>query len=363
MTTVHKLTELGQAVWFDFIRRSFTEAGDLQTLIDQGVRGVTSNPSIFEKAIAGSEDYDVDIRRLVGEGKSVVDIYETLALADIQQAADLLLPLYEETDGRDGFVSLEVSPTLAHDTEGTIADARRLSIAVDRPNVMIKIPATPEGIPAIERVIAMGISVNVTLIFSLAQYEAAAGAYMAGLEQVQQAGGSLGQIASVASFFVSRVDTAVDQALADLGHPDLQGYAAVDNARLAYVRFQELFAGERWEKLAKAGAQIQRPLWASTGTKNSAYPDTLYVDELIGPHTVNTVPPATLQAFIEHGAVAPTIGKDLDGARRRSAKLFSVGINLDAITKKLLADGVEAFAKAFAGLLDSIEQKRKQLLA
>jgi transaldolase len=361
MTTLHKLSELGQAAWFDFIRRSFTEAGDLQALIEKGVRGVTSNPAIFDKAIAGSDDYDADIQRLVGEGKSVVEIYETLAVADIQSAADLLQPLYIETDGRDGFVSLEVSPTLAHETEATITDAKRLFAAVRRPNVMIKIPATPEGIPAIESVVAAGINVNVTLIFSIAQYGAAAEAYIAGLEKLLESGGTLARTASVASLFVSRVDAAVDAELERLGRTDRQGHAAVDNARLAYIRFREIFSGERWEKLVAAGARVQRPLWASTGTKNPAYPDTLYVDSLIGPDTVNTVPPATLDAFMDHGQVAHTIDTDLEGARLRMAELADAGIDLDSITAKLLHDGVASFAKAFESLLSSVESKKKRL--
>jgi transaldolase/glucose-6-phosphate isomerase len=363
MTKLHELAELGQAVWLDYIRRSFIERGDLQTLIEKGVRGVTSNPAIFEKSIAGSDDYDDDIKRLAGEGKSVSEIYETLALEDIRQAADLLRPLYDQTDGLDGYVSFEVSPILAHNTNGTIADAKRLFAAVGRPNIMIKIPATPAGIPAIETVIASGISVNVTLIFSLAQYEAAAGAYIEGLERLLDAGGTLAKTASVASFFISRVDAAVDATLEKLGHSDLKGKTAVDNAKLAYARFRERFTGERWNRLARAGAKVQRPLWASTGTKNSAYPDTLYVDRLIGPDTVNTVPPATLQAFIDHGQVALTVGKDLEGARSRLTRLAEVGINLDSITKKLLDDGVAAFAKPFESLMSSIEIKRDRLLA
>ena len=301
MSRLNQLTELGQAVWLDYIRRSFTQAGDLQALINQGVRGVTSNPAIFEQAIAGSDDYDEDIQRLAGENRTVNDIYEALAIEDIRQAADLLRPLYDRTAGRDGYVSLEVSPALAHDTAGTVADAKRLFAATDRANLMIKIPATPAGIPAIESVIAAGINVNVTLIFSLAQYEAAAWAYINGLEKLQKTGRSLGQTASVASFFISRVDTAVDAALEKIGRSDLQGTTAIDNARLAYARFREIFAGEHWDRLAGAGARVQRPLWASTGTKNPAYADTLYVDSLIGPDTVNTLPPATLKAFIDHG--------------------------------------------------------------
>jgi len=361
MTKLQQLAELGQAVWLDYIRRSFIESGDLKALIDKGVRGVTSNPAIFEKAIAGSADYDHDIQRLVGEGKSVGEIYEALALEDIQRAADLLRPLYDETAGRDGFVSLEVSPALAHDTEGTVADAKRLFAAVGRPNIMIKIPATPAGIPAVQAVIAVGISVNVTLIFSLAQYEAAAGAYIGGLEKLQEAGGALAKTASVASFFISRVDAAVDPMLEKLGYSDLQGKIAVDNAKLAYARFRERFTGERWDRLARAGARVQRPLWASTGTKTPAYPDTLYVDCLIGPDTVNTVPPATLQAFIDHGQVALTVDKDLEGARSRLTRLAELGVNLDSITNQLLEDGVDAFAKPFERLMRSIQSKMDKL--
>jgi len=361
MSKLNELTELGQAVWFDYIRRSFTRAGDLQALIDQGVRGVTSNPAIFEKAIAGSDDYDDDIQRLVGERKSVNEIYEALALEDIRQVADLLRPLYDRTDGRDGYVSLEVSPTLAHDTSGSADNAKRLFAAANRPNLMIKIPATPAGIPAIETVIAAGINVNVTLIFSLVQYEAAAGAYINGLEKLLEAGGALGQTASVASFFISRVDTAVDTALEKIGRSDLQGTTAIDNAKLAYARFREIFAGDRWDRLARAGARVQRPLWASTGTKNPAYADTLYVDSLIGPDTVNTLPPATLQAFMDHGQASLTINKNVEAARNRILALSNIGIGLETITKQLLDEGVAAFAKPFESLMGSIEGKREKL--
>lgn len=361
MTRLNQLNELGQAVWFDYIRRSFTRSGDLQALIEQGVRGVTSNPAIFEKAIADSDDYDADIRQLAGENKSVNDIYEALAIEDIRQAADLLRPLYDRTDGGDGYVSLEVSPTLAHDTAGTVADAKRLFAATDRPNLMIKIPATPAGIPAITTVIADGINVNVTLIFSLAQYEAAASAYIDGLEKQLKDGGNLAQTASVASFFVSRVDTAVDAALDKIGRHDLQGLTAIDNARLAYARFKEIFTGDRWDRLTSAGARVQRPLWASTGTKNPAYADTLYVDNLIGPHTVNTLPPKTLQAFMDHGQVSKTIDNDVAGARRRISALSDVGINLDTITRQLLEEGVAAFAKPFENLMGRLEEKVDRL--
>jgi len=361
MTKLHELSDLGQAVWFDYIQRSFTRSGKLLTLIERGVRGVTSNPSIFEKAIAGSEDYDADIQRMAVEGKSLDEIYEGIVLEDIRQAADLFRPLYEETDGRDGYVSLEVSPKLAHDTEGTILDARRLFAALGRPNIMIKIPATPAGVPAIEEVIASGVNVNVTLIFSLAQYEAAAGAYMAGLEKMAAAGGELARVASVASFFVSRVDTAVDAALEKTGNRELQGRIAVDNARVAYACFREIFSGGRWEKLKQAGARVQRPLWASTGTKNLAYSDTLYVDSLIGPDTVNAVPVSTLDAFMEHGQVVHTLQEDLPGARNSLALLPAFGVDFEGITQTLLDEGIAAFTLAFDNLMRRIEEKRDYL--
>ena len=360
---LHQLHARGQSVWYDYIRRAFIASGELQALVDQGVRGVTSNPSIFEKAIAGSADYDTALRPLVDAGKSVAEIYETLALEDIQAAADILRPVFDRSDGRDGFVSLEVSPTLAHDTANTIAEARRLHAALDRPNVMIKVPATQEGIPAITALIADGISVNVTLIFSTAHYEPVAEAYLAGLERLAAKGGDLGQVASVASFFVSRVDTAVDAALEKIGERALQGKIAVANAKAAYARFQTIFSGARWERLAALGAQVQRPLWASTGTKNPLYPDTLYVDALIGPDTVNTVPPATLNAFLDHGTVASTLAQDMDAAHSHLARLAGLGIDLDAITGKLQEDGVAAFAKSFEALMDSVAAKRAKLLA
>jgi len=370
MTKLHQLAKLGQAIWFDYIRRSFITSGDLQALIDEGLRGVTSNPSIFEKAIAGSTDYDDALYRLVEEGKTVEEIYEALTLEDIQRAADLLRPVYDETDGADGYVSLEVSPNLAYDTEGTIAEARRLFAALARPNVMIKVPATPDGIPAIETLIGDGINVNVTLIFSLAHYEAVAKAYMAGLEKLAANGGDLSKVASVASFFISRVDAAVDRQLDELTRQSsipniqsLQGKIAIANAKAAYARFRQVFSGPRWERLAARGARVQRPLWASTGTKNPLYPDTLYVDGLIGPDTVSTVPPATLNAFRDHGTVALTLEAGLDEARAQLAHLAEVGVHLDAVTQQLQDEGVAKFAKSFEALMDSIAEKREQLLA
>jgi transaldolase/glucose-6-phosphate isomerase len=374
MTKLHQLADLGQAIWFDYIRRSFITSGDLQALIDEGLRGVTSNPAIFEKAIAGSTDYDQDLHRLVDEGKSVEEIYEALALEDIRHAADLLRPAYDQTGGADGYVSLEVSPALAYDTKGTIAEARRLFAVLDRPNVMVKVPATPAGILAIKTLIGEGVNVNVTLMFSLAHYEAVAEAYIAGLEKLANDGGDpstgsgrgVSQVASVASFFVSRVDTAVDLALEAIGTSEalaLQGKIAIANAKATYARFRERFSSERWERLAAQGARVQRPLWASTSTKTPLYPDTLYVDSLIGPDTVNTVPPATLNAFRDHGTVALALEAGLDEARAQLARLTELGVDMDFITQKLQDDGVAKFAKSFEALMASIAEKRELLLA
>ncbi len=366
MTKLDELANLGQSIWFDYIRRSFMTSGDLQALIDEGLRGITSNPTIFEKAIAGSNDYDEDLNRLTGEGKSVEEIYEALTLDDIRRAADLLRPVYERTEGGDGYVSLEVNPGLAHDTGGTIAEAKRLFAELDRPNIMIKVPATSAGIPAIRTLIGDGVNVNVTLLFSLTQYEAVAEAYMAGLEKRFASGEDVSRIASVASFFVSRVDTVVDGMLEGMGSRaalSLQGEIAVANAKVAYARFRQIFGGERWKALTQHGARTQRVLWASTGTKNPLSPDTLYVDSLIGPDTVNTVPPATLNAFRDHGEVAPTLEVGLDEARDQLAHLADLGVDLDAITRKLQDDGVAKFSESFESLMETIAGKRERLLA
>jgi transaldolase/glucose-6-phosphate isomerase len=363
MTKLHELAGLGQSIWYDNIRRALLDHGDLQALVEAGVRGVTSNPSIFEKAIAGSTDYDETLEELVREGRSETELYEALAIEDIQRAADILRPVYDRTEGVDGYVSLEVSPTLAHDTEGTIAEARRLFGAVDRPNVMIKVPATPAGIPAIEALIGEGININVTLMFSLAHYNDVTSAYIAGLEKLASTCGDLSKVASVASFFVSRVDTAVDRALDEVGNEELQGKIAIANAKVTYARFHEVFSGEQWERLAAQGARVQRPLWASTSTKNPVYPDTLYVDALIGADTVNTVPPATLDAFLEHGTVAATLESEMDKAREQLDQLADQGVDLEAITEKLQEDGVASFANAFESLMSSIAGKREELLA
>jgi transaldolase len=335
----------------------------MQALIDEGIVGVTSNPSILEKAIAQSEDYDNAICELALAGKSTNEIYEALALEDIGETADLLKPVYDKTGGVDGYISLEVSPTLAHDTAGTIAEARRLFTGLGRPNIMIKVPATPEGMPAIETLTAEGININVTLIFSLSSYEDVMNAYITGLEKRLAAGQPIDHISSVASFFVSRVDTAVDKALEAKGNKSLQGKIAVANAKIAYARFQQVFSGERWQALAGNGARAQRPLWASTSAKNPAYPDTLYVDTLIGPDTVNTMPPATVEAFKDHGVVAVTLTEGVEDAAGQLEALAQAGIDLDAVTDQLQIDGVAAFAKSFHSLIDSIENKRVAILA
>ncbi|MDT8271577.1 MAG: bifunctional transaldolase/phosoglucose isomerase [Desulfomonilia bacterium] len=361
MTKLQELSKIGQSIWLDYIRRSLITSGELQGLVDQGIRGVTSNPTIFEKAIAGSADYDEDLKALVAAGNSAEEIYECMALWDISHAADLLRPLYDATGGLDGYVSLEVSPTLAYDTGRTIHDARRLFKKLARPNIMIKVPATTQGIPAIETLIADGINVNVTLLFSIPQYESVARAYISGLEKLAGSGGDVKKVASVASFFVSRVDTAVDDILEKAGNKDLKGKIAVANARIAYALFKKLFSGERWSRLSEKGAQVQRLLWASTGTKDPAYPDTMYIDSLIGPHTVNTVPPSTLQLFMDHGHVGMSLEEDTDEAMSRIERLKGLGIDLDAVTGTLLVDGVSSFSKSFESLMKSIETKRDEL--
>ena len=365
MNKLHQLHQLGQSIWLDYIRRSFTRAGDLARLVEQGVRGVTSNPTIFEKAITGSDDYDDDLREVMQDGGDAESIYERLAITDIREAADALRPVYDASRRADGYVSLEVSPSLARDTDGTIEAAGRLFRAVDRPNLMIKIPATSEGVPAVRAAICAGINVNVTLIFSLDNYEEVAEAYISGLEEMASLGGDPSRVASVASFFVSRIDAAVEKKLAALGAQmaapaDAPGSIAVDNARLAYARYGEIFSGPRWERLLHSGAREQRLLWASTGTKSDRLPDTFYVDELIGGPTVNTVPPATLDAFLDHGTVAATLAKDPEGARQRIEQLADVGVNLEDVTAELQTAGVESFAASFSSLLSGVEEKRSR---
>jgi transaldolase/glucose-6-phosphate isomerase len=361
--TANPLNEVlahGQSIWYDNIRRSLITSGELARMIEEdGLRGVTSNPSIFEKAITGSTDYADALAELGGSGLDARALYEQVAVRDIQDAADVLRPLYEGTDRRDGYISLEVSPELAHDADGTVAEAVRLWNEVGRENLMVKVPATDAGIEAIKVLVGLGINVNVTLLFSQAAYERVALAYLAGLERHAATGGDVSRVASVASIFVSRIDSAVDALLA--GRPEaeaaaVRGKVAIANAKLTYVRFRELFSGPRWERLAARGAQSQRVLWASTGTKDPAYRDVLYVEELIGPDTVNTVPPATYDAFRDHGRVRASLDEGLADAREAMAALGRLGIDFDAITDRLLADGLRLFEEAFATLLAAVEE-------
>jgi transaldolase len=350
------LTEAGVSVWLDQIRRSLVEGGELQRLVDEdSLRGLTSNPSIFEKAILGSSDYDDELRELAHEDLDARAIFERLAIRDLQGAADILSGVFEQSGGRDGFVSMEVMPEMAHQTEESLAAARSYWERLDRPNAMIKIPGTPEGIPAIEQAIYEGINVNVTLLFSVSAYEDVVEAYIRGLERRHEEGKSL-DLNSVASFFVSRVDTNVDKRLDALGREDLKGTAAVANARDAYQRFGRLFSGERWERLAAAGAAVQRPLWASTGTKNPQYSDTLYVDNLVGPQTVNTMPMATLLAVADHSEPVAD-SASIDPAPVLEA-LKEAGIDLGEVTDELLVDGVKQFEDAMNELLAGIDQRR-----
>jgi len=369
MNSIQQAQQLGQAIWFDYIRRGMLKSGELQQLIDQGISGLTSNPTIFEKAIVGSSDYDEALLPLARSDKTVEEIFESLAIEDIRAAVDFLRPIYDESNGVHGYASLEVNPLLAADTEGTIKEARRLFATLDRPNVMIKVPATPEGMPAVRQLISEGINVNATLIFSLESYQQVREAYIAGLEDLVSNGGDPGRVVSVASFFVSRVDTAVDTQLEEriqqgnITLKSLLGKAAVANAKLAYKAFKETFQSERFAALKARGARVQRPLWASTGTKNPAYSDLLYVEPLIGPDTVNTMPPATIDAFLEHGHAKSTLEEGISEAEETFESLQVTGISLEAITTKLLADGVKAFADSFEQLLAGIDEKRARLLA
>lgn len=354
----------GQSVWLDYIRRNLITSGELKRLVEEGLGGLTSNPTIFDKAIAGSSDYDEQLRQLLtaDPNMSPAAMFDAIEIADIQAATDVLRPVYDKTEGADGFVSIEVSPGLAKDTTGSIAEARRLWNAVNRPNLMVKIPATPEGIPAILTLIAESINVNITLMFSLAHYEAVANAYISGLERNFQPQ----RVASVASFFVSRVDTAVDKELEKIGTPEalaLRGAIAIANSKLVYQRFREIFSSDRWKTLAKRGARVQRVLWASTGTKNPAYSDVLYVESLIGPDTVNTMPPATLNAFRDHGKVRETVTEGVDQARAAIERLGKLGIDLNAVTEQLQVEGVKAFSESMDKLLESLEEKRCTIVA
>ena len=359
MKPAARLSEFGQSAWLDLIGRKLIRSGELKRMIEEdGVRGVTANPAIFEKAIVESDEYDDELKSLIGQGKSPMEIYETIAVEDVQAACDVFRPLFDRLGGRDGFVSLEVSPYIARDTNATVAEAKRFWKAVDRPNVLIKIPANPEGIPAIRQATAAGISVNITLIFSVRVYEQVIDAYMSGLEERVANGLPISQIHSVASFFVSRVDSAVDKLLEEKGARDLLGKIAIANAKEAYQRFLESVATPRWKALEAKGATRQRPLWASTGTKNKAYRDVMYVETLIGRDTVNTLPLATLQAFNDHGKVeGETILQGVEEARAQLARLKEIGIDLEAVCAKLTDEGLELFSNALDGLLHAISAR------
>ena len=360
-----RLTDLyateDQSPWLDNVRRDWIENGEMQRWVDRGVRGVTSNPTIFQKAISGGDAYDVQFRELLSNGTSVTDAYWELVVTDINNVLDLLRPVYDTSNGIDGYVSIEVSPLLARDTEGTAAAARHLHALINKPNLYIKIPGTKEGLPAIKTMIAEGVSVNVTLLFSLDRYREVMEAYISGLEQRD---GDLSNVSSVASFFISRVDSEADKRLDASNSADatgLKGKIAVANAQVAYEAFLETFSGPRWDALAARGARPQRPLWASTSTKNPDYPDTLYVDQLIGPNTVNTIPEKTLDDFDDHGTVNRTVDADLAGAHAVLAKFAELGISLADVTRQLEDEGVASFSKSFDDLLETLEEKAKTL--
>ena len=368
-TPIHRLGDLGQSVWIDQISREMIESGELERLRDVGITGLTSNPTIFQKAIGASTDYDDDLSALAGEGLGREAIFESVALDDIRAACDLMRPVYDAAGGADGFVSFEVSPHLAHKTAETVSEARRLWELIDRPNVMIKVPGTPEGIPAFRSLVAEGLNVNVTLLFAVDAYVDVANAYVDGLEAYDRAGGDVGAVASVASFFVSRVDTAADNALqaridgGRTGLDDLLGQAAVANARIAYSRYLNIFQGSRFQELKKKGANAQRCLWASTSTKNPAYSDILYVQELIAPNTVNTMPLDTIEAWNDHGDARLTLEEGMDDAPAVIDRIESAGISFKEITDQLTVDGVKSFADSFDLLLADVGEKSARLTA
>jgi transaldolase len=367
------LTTAGQAIWLDYLHQDILATGELKRLIaDDGVTGLTSNPSIFEKALGDGEAYDARIAKLAAAGKiDTKDLYEAIAIGDIQGACDQFRPTWDRLEGRDGYASLEVSPELANDTQGTVAEARRLWSAVDRPNLMIKVPGTPAGVPAIRQLIGEGINVNVTLLFALKAYLDVAEAHIAGLEDLQASGGDVAKVHGVASFFVSRIDTAIDKTIdeklktADPATAErlkaVRGQVAIANAKVAYQRYLQLIETARWKALADAGAAPQRLLWASTGTKDPAYSDVLYIETLIGPDTVNTMPPKTLDAFRDHGRVAQTLTADSAGAETILREAAALGLDLDGVTDALIRDGVALFGKAFTDLRKALDDKRRSV--
>ena len=369
MNALKQLEACGQSPWLDYLKRSLIEKGELGTLIERdGLKGVTSNPSIFEKAIGESDEYAEALEQFQARGDHGISaLYEHLAVGDIRAAADVLRPVYERTKGRDGYISLECSPYLANDTEATVEEALRLWKAVERPNLMVKVPATPAGIPAIRRLIGAGLNINITLLFAVEVYQQVVEAYISGLEDLKRTGGDVSKVGSVASFFVSRIDTAIDKRLdklADRGAAGrFRGKVAIANAKVAYGRYKALFAGPRWELLKASGATTQRLLWASTSTKNPTYKDTMYVEALVGRDTVDTIPPATMDAYRDHGEVLPdAIERDAAGAQRLLAELEKQGISLKEVTAELVVEGVQQFANAFDKLLGAVARRRRTLL-
>jgi transaldolase len=372
---LHELAALGQSVWYDNIDRGQLQSGMFKNMLEEdGISGVTANPTIFDKSIGQGHAYDEQMEQLIREGKDRSDIYETMIIADIRTVADMLRPIYDHTNGLDGYVSLEVSPDLAHDTEGTLNEVRRFWQMVDRPNLLVKIPATPEGIPAIRQALTEGINVNITLIFSRSVYRQVVEAYLEALESRNAEGKDISTIASVASFFVSRVDTLVDKMLDERIKASkdsneqqylksLQGKAAIANARLVYQDFQALFSTPRFETLKHSGAMVQRPLWASTSTKNPAYRDVLYAEQLIGPNTVDTMPLETIENFRDHGQVSLTVDKDVEKAVSELGALEAIGIGYEQVTQQLLDEGVQKFADSFHDLFKTIENKKQALAA
>jgi transaldolase len=373
MNSIKQLLQEGQSVWLDDISRAMFGSGELKTYVEEiGIHGVTSNPTIFEKAISAGSDYDATLMELIERGLSPAEIFEAVEVEDIRNACDILRPVYDAAGGKDGFVSIEVSPGAARNADVTREEVQRLWNAVDRPNLMVKIPGTAEGAPVIEEMLLKGININITLLFSIANYERVANAFVSAIEQRIAANEPVGHVASVASFFVSRVDTLVDKLLDEkiasaanevdaAKYRNLQGKVAVANAKLAYAKFQEIFDSPRFAPLRAAGAQVQRPLWASTGTKNPAYSDVLYVETLIGPDTVNTMPRQTIKAFLDHGKVRRTVDEHVDEARQIFADLASVGIDIDRVTSQLEEEGIASFTKSFEALLAGVEGKRSVL--
>ena len=362
---LHQLSELGQSVWIDYLSRQLLQTGKLERMLEEdAVVGVTSNPTIFQKAIAEGDAYDDQMREVLGEEDDLKEVFLKLAVQDVQNACDLFRRVWDEGKGQDGYVSIEVDPNLAYDTQATIDEAQRLHELVDKPNCFVKIPATEAGLPAIEEMIARGRSINVTLIFSLQRYAEVVEAYLRGLERLVESGGDPGPVASVASFFVSRVDTEADKRLEAAGAPkELQGKLAIANAKLAYQRYQELFSGERWAALTAKGARSQRCLWASTSTKNPEYRDVIYVEELIGPETVNTMPEETIEAFQDHGEVALTLDQGVDEAERVFQQVAEAGVDYDDVVATLEREGVDKFSDSFKELLDGVRSKRGELVS